>query len=212
MYVSANHPFGALRADASSVGAYEEFALAFHPDGSVTLRGPSGGPVAPTTSGATLVDSWAPTATLGGDFDIVPLSGSYALRSTANGQFVTAPSSDSPLVATGGSGTAPGWYDTFYFTHQPEGWGHVALRWEAHNQYVCAESAGSGPLIANRAAAQWWEMFLLMWNTDGTFSLQAAVNGRHVSAPSDGGPLIANQTQIGPSEKFDLVGTLGVAW
>ena len=74
-------------------------------------------------------------------------------------------------------------------------------------------------LIAKKLLVEDCVTFTLLWNTDGTFSLQSAANGRFVAAPptSFGGPLIADRLEIHPSEtsweKFDLVSAFsGVVW
>ncbi|MBN1412486.1 MAG: glycoside hydrolase family 16 protein [Spirochaetales bacterium] len=79
----------------------------------------------------------------------------------------------------------------------------ITLRSMANNLYVCAENAGAGSLIANRSAAQGWEQFNRVNNSDGTISLISQANERYVCAENGGGsPLIANRTAVGTWEKF----------
>ncbi len=82
----------------------------------------------------------------------------------------------------------------------------ATIRASANNQFVAAESAGAGYLIANRAAASTWEQFQVVNNGDGTVSIQATINGRYVTTDlGNGGRLIASQTAIGTNEKFRMV-------
>ncbi|MDH2427325.1 hypothetical protein [Sphaerisporangium sp. TRM90804] len=131
---------------------------------------------------------------------VVPSSAAIALRSRANGRFVTAVSG-APLVADGASaGTAQ------RFETTDLGNGNVALRARVNNMYVCAEGAGAQPLIADRASVGPWETFQLVTNPNGTVSLRAQANGRYVCADGAGAqPLIANRAAIGQWEQFDLV-------
>lgn len=80
----------------------------------------------------------------------------------------------------------------------------------ANNQFVAAETAGAGYLIANRPAASAWEQFQVVSNADGTVSIQATINGRFVTTDlGNGGRLIASQTAIGNNEKFRMVAQTG---
>ena len=57
-----------------------------------------------------------------------------------------------------------------------------------------------------------WERFQLVHNIDGTVSLKATVNNKYVSAPSNGGPLIASAANASTWEKFDLETNLIVSF
>ncbi len=130
-----------------------------------------------------------------------PPTGGISLKSHANGRFVTAAGSSSPVIA---SATAVGTAETFDLVDL--GGGNVALKARSDSQYVCAENSGASSLIANRAAAQSWETFLLVHNPDGSVSLKAGINGKYVCAENAGAAaLIANRTAIGPWESFDLI-------
>ncbi|MYS21001.1 GDSL family lipase [Streptomyces sp. SID4948] len=128
--------------------------------------------------------------------------GSYvALRSHANGKWVSAPDGGaSALIANGDSvGTAQ------EFDEINQGSGLIALRAHANSLIVTAENAGADPLIANRTAAGSWETFQLLQNPDGSYSLKAQVNGKYVTAENAGAAaLIANRDAVGPWEEFDL--------
>ncbi|MEV4110928.1 hypothetical protein [Nonomuraea sp. NPDC049695] len=126
--------------------------------------------------------------------------GGIALRSRANGRYVTA-ADGSALVADATSAGAGQ-----RFERVDLGQGNVALKADVNAMYVCAESAGAQPLIANRTAIGPWETFQLVTNPNGSISLKAQANGQYVCAESAGAqPLIANRAAIGPWEQFDLV-------
>jgi hypothetical protein len=81
----------------------------------------------------------------------------------------------------------------------------VAIKSGINNKYVCAESGGNKPLIANRDAVSTWETFELMPQSDGTVAFRSQVNNKYVTAESGGTePLIANRSAIGLWEKFTL--------
>jgi beta-glucanase (GH16 family) len=81
--------------------------------------------------------------------------------------------------------------------------GIASIRASANNTFVSAEDAGASPLVANRAAADTWEQFRVIDNSDGTISLQAIVNSLYVTVdPNRGGRLIASRNAIGQGEKF----------
>jgi hypothetical protein len=83
----------------------------------------------------------------------------------------------------------------------------ISLRARVNGRYVCAESGGTQPLIANRDAVGQWEKFLMIRNADGSVSLKANVNGKYVAAENVGNSsLVANRTAIGFWERFDLIG------
>jgi uncharacterized protein YkwD len=125
-----------------------------------------------------------------------------ALRSLANGQYVTAENGgNSALIAN--RSAVLGW-ETFELINL--GGNERALRSLTNNLYVCAEAQGNQPLIANRSAALGWETFELITNGDGTVSLRARANGRFVTAENGGAsPLVANRDVILGWEKFFLV-------
>jgi hypothetical protein len=84
------------------------------------------------------------------------------------------------------------------------------IRASANNNFVSAENAGAGFLIANRAAAAGWEQFTVVNNSDGTVSLRAGANNRFVTTDlANGGRLIASQTAIGNNEKFRMSAQAG---
>jgi len=84
--------------------------------------------------------------------------------------------------------------------------GTIALRAVVNGLFVCAESAGAAPLIANRGGIGLWESFDVIDTGDGYVALRAQVNGRYVAAENGGGaPLIANRDAIGLWEKFQII-------
>lgn len=131
-----------------------------------------------------------------------PTSQKVALKSMANGKFVTAESGGTkPLIANRDS--ASGW-ETFTMTTTSGD--SRTLRAEADGEFVCADNGGSAPLISNRSAAGGWETFTLITNGDGTYSLRAQANNKIVTAEAGGSqPLIANRDAVGGWEKFQIV-------
>ena len=71
---------------------------------------------------------------------------------------------------------------------------------------VCAEKAGNDPLVANRSICLGaWELFSLVKNADGSFSLKSLANDKYVSAnPNKGGLLAAEGQRVDEWEKFDI--------
>ena len=85
----------------------------------------------------------------------------------------------------------------------------VSLQAQANGKYVCADNAGTSPLIANRTAVGSYETFTVVNAGGGNVALQAQANGEYVCADNAGAsPLIANRTAVGPWETF-AVHTLG---
>jgi GH25 family lysozyme M1 (1,4-beta-N-acetylmuramidase) len=82
----------------------------------------------------------------------------------------------------------------------------VSLRAHANNRFVCAESAGQAPLIANRTGVGAWEQFDEVDLGGGYVALRAHANGRYVTAEAGGAAaLIANRSAIGSWEMFQLI-------
>ncbi|MEO3755399.1 mucin-2 [Streptomyces sp. B6B3] len=82
----------------------------------------------------------------------------------------------------------------------------TGLRSRANAQYVCAENAGAGELVANRATLGLWERFDLVDLGGGDVALRAHANGQYVCAENAGAaPLIANRASVGAWETFQRV-------
>jgi lysophospholipase L1-like esterase len=82
----------------------------------------------------------------------------------------------------------------------------VSLRAHADSEYVCADSGGALPLIANRTAIGAWETFDMVDEGSGNVALRAHANDKFVTAPSAGTqPLIAKSAEVSTWEKFHLV-------
>lgn len=131
------------------------------------------------------------------DEDGTPCSSDYYLRLTADGgrmlkrQIALTPTRPTQPVA---GGTTP-------VTGRV-----VSLRARVNNAYVCAENAGDGALIANRAAIGGWEQFDLLDAGGGNVALRSHANGKLVTADNAGNSqLIANRTAIGLWETFQLI-------
>ena len=91
-------------------------------------------------------------------------------------------------------------------TQAPVTTGLRALRCAANGKFVCADNAGTSPLIANRNSVGDWEKFdvQLMWAN--TYSIKALANNKFVCADNAGtSPLVANRTGVGDWEKFDII-------
>lgn len=68
---------------------------------------------------------------------------------------------------------------------------------------VTTGSTGTAPLSATNPTVAYSAQFTLVYNPDGTVSLQAPVSGRYVTVASAGAPaLVADGTTIGPRQKF----------
>jgi hypothetical protein len=77
-------------------------------------------------------------------------------------------------------------------------------------KYVCAESAGAAPLVANRPQELGWEQFQIVDVGSGNVAIRSLVNGKYVCAENAGAsPLIANRTAIGTWEQFQLLNVGG---
>ncbi len=129
------------------------------------------------------------------DEDGTACSSDYYLRLTADGgrmlkgQIPLTPTRPTQPVVSGGGTTRV-----------------VSLRAHANGQYVCAESAGTQPLIANRTAIGSWEQFDLIDLGNGNVALRSHANGGYVCAENWGTQaLIANRTAIRLWETFQLL-------
>ena len=131
------------------------------------------------------------------DEDGTPCSSDYYLRLTADGGRMLkrqiALTATRPTLPVAG-GTTPGTGKV------------VSLRARVNNAYVCAENAGDGALIANRAAIGGWEQFDLLDAGSGNIALRAHANGKLVTAENAGASqLIPNRTAIALWETFQLI-------
>ena len=124
-----------------------------------------------------------------------------SLKAHANGKYVDAPGSTSPLIA---DATSIGKAETFEMVTGTDG--TVNLKSVSDGDWITADNDGASPLIANRGGVGNWEVFGLIHNPDGSVSLRSYTNQDIVTADNAGAsPLIANRTAIGPWEEFDLV-------
>ncbi|GAA2632474.1 hypothetical protein GCM10010399_76010 [Dactylosporangium fulvum] len=84
--------------------------------------------------------------------------------------------------------------------------GGSSLRAQANGQYVSADNAGAGPLIANKATIGTWERFDIVDQGGGVVALRARANNKWVCAENAGAnPLIANRDAVGAWERFRLI-------
>jgi GH25 family lysozyme M1 (1,4-beta-N-acetylmuramidase) len=81
-----------------------------------------------------------------------------------------------------------------------------SLRAGVNKRFVCAEDAGTSPLIANRPAVSTWERFDVVDLGDGLVALRSGANGRYVTAEDAGrSPLVARALAVSTWERFQLV-------
>lgn len=79
----------------------------------------------------------------------------------------------------------------------------VVLRSRRSRMCVTTGSTGTAPLSATNPTVGYSAQFTLVYNPDGTVSLQARVDGRYVTVASAGAPaLVADGITIGPWQKF----------
>src|SRR6266511_681808 len=141
--------------------------------------------------------AWIPTdaGLLGLDEDGTACSSDYYLRLTGDGgrmlkgQIALTPVRPTQPILGGGGPTTV-----------------VSFRAHANGMYVCAESNGSLPLIANRTAIGTWETFDMLDAGNGNIALRSHTNNMIVTAEQAGTqPLIANRTAVQLWETFQLV-------
>jgi hypothetical protein len=102
--------------------------------------------------------------------------------------------------------SAASWWSVAELNVQNTTQSNYSFKSMINNLFVCADNGGASPLIANRTAADTWEMYTMLFNADGTVSLKSAINGLYVCADNIGAsPLIANKTAIGIWERFDMI-------
>jgi hypothetical protein len=136
------------------------------------------------------------------------IGNTYALKSLANGKYVTAPNNGSnSLVAQSASiGAAE------QFQIVDAGGGNIGFLALVNSNYVTAENNGASPLIANRTGVGSWETFTEFDAGNGDLALRAMNDGKYVTAPSGGaGPLIAQSAAIGTAESFSAEFVYGAA-
>jgi len=139
------------------------------------------------------------------EFDQVDEGGGYvALRSHANGRYVTAEAGGSqPLVA---NRAAVGAWEKFRI--MDNGDGSVALQANANNRFVTT-GGGTSALIANRSAVGLWEEFDRAGPVFG-IAFQSFANDKIITAEAAGSaPLQANRAAVGQWEQFDEVNVGG---
>lgn len=149
------------------------------------------------TGVALLIGGWGvPTTWTHGVTVIAVIS----LRSFQNGEYVTAASTNSALIADSATN---GTNQQFDLTINNDG--TVSLRAHSVTRYVTVNGTNS-QLYANSTTIGTSQKFNLITNTDGTIALQSLLTGFQVCAENAGAsPLIANRDWIREWEKFYLV-------
>jgi fibronectin type 3 domain-containing protein len=125
----------------------------------------------------------------------------YALKSLANGKYVTAPNggANSLIASSMSVGTAE------EFLVVDAGGGNIGFQAMVNSNIVTAENAGNSPLIANRASVGPWETFTELEAGGGNIAIRADVNDKYVTAPDGGAnPLIAQSATVGAAESFGV--------
>jgi hypothetical protein len=123
-----------------------------------------------------------------------------SLRSFQDGEYVTAASTTSPLIA---NSATIGNNQQFDLTINNDG--TVSLRAHANNRYVTVSGTNS-QLYANGWTIGNSQKFYLINNPDGTIALQSFANDMYVCAEDAGAsPLVADRTWIREWEEFYLV-------
>lgn len=142
-------------------------------------------------------------------------SQTYALVSTANGDYVSAEiddGGDRAGMLRARSDTVGSW-ETFTLFTTDHG-GTVALRSQANDRYVSAEvndtGADAGMLRARSTSVGSWEKYTLVPEGSGAIALRSAANGKYVGAElndtgSSAGMLRARSDTVGSWERFTLV-------
>ncbi|WP_224366361.1 family 16 glycosylhydrolase [Hyalangium versicolor] len=93
----------------------------------------------------------------------------------------------------------------------------ISLKACLNGKFISADGnlGADAPLVADRAAAQGWELFQVVDGGGGTVALRVSETGKYVSADTNlGAKLVANRTTVGDWERFDWVdfgnGTVGL--
>ena len=90
-----------------------------------------------------------------------------------------------------------------HFELNGNGDGTVSLKALANNKYICAESSGNSPLVANRDEIKEWERFTLHKQSDGSYSFKAKINSKFVTFKDR--HLIAESYCPGVNELFKII-------
>ena len=73
-------------------------------------------------------------------------------------------------------------------------------------RFICMNMDGDAELVANRTVTDEWEIFALVMNPQGSWSLQSKANGKFVCVDlNQGGKLLARNDTIDGSAEFELV-------
>lgn len=136
--------------------------------------------------------------------------GTVAFRSRANGLFVSVQGGDI-LTATA---SAIGPWEKFTVVNLGDG--YVALRSMKNNLYVCAESGGSGSLVANRSGVGAWERFVVsqvvdIWEAASAFGMYFPATTKLISY---GGGILEHREELsgGYLWMVELMGWPGQYW
>ncbi|MEU7865535.1 PKD domain-containing protein [Dactylosporangium sp. NPDC049140] len=201
-------------ADANGLvpGTAEQYISMWPATRTVALLADNGTYVSAGADGSQQLRAGATTVGPGELFELVERDGRVALRSKANGKYVTDGfDTRRQLLAQSFTTTLePADITSFQLVAGADG--TVSLRSLANNTYVSSNSGTTKLLTDDRTAIGPWEKFHLIESGNATVSLNAHANGRYVTADLDhSGTLIANRMLVDLWEKYDLVDA-GAGW
>jgi endo-1,3(4)-beta-glucanase len=127
--------------------------------------------------------------------------GSFKIQAASSGQYVTASSANTNLVASATSSSAAATFSSSYVPNAG------TLQLTSTKQYVTADQSGSSTLAAIRGVASTWERFTIRQKVgaaSGVYSIKAASNGLYITIAGDGS-LINNGANEAASAGFHFV-------
>ncbi|WP_426509141.1 PKD domain-containing protein [Dactylosporangium sp. McL0621] len=187
-------------------GTAEQYVSMWPTTRTVVLLADNGTYVSAGADGSQQLRAGATTVGPGELFELIERDGRVALRSKANGKYVTDGfDARRQLLAQFLTTTLePADITSFQLVAGADG--SVSLRSLANNTYVSSNSGTTKLLTDDRTAIGPWEKFHLIDAGNATASLKAHANGRFAAAENGGNaPLIANRTAAGLWETYDLV-------
>ena len=136
--------------------------------------------------------------------DEIPIGANVYLQAKANSKWVSVANTN--LFA---NTTVPGVSELFAIVDASSGYGygHVALRSLANNNYVTGDTNGVSPLAADTTSVGARQIFQWTDNSDGTITLRSLANNKLVSATNSPSsfPLVPNRIRnAGTSESFAI--------
>ncbi|TRX92714.1 hypothetical protein FHL15_006388 [Xylaria flabelliformis] len=109
--------------------------------------------------------------------------GNFKLQVASSGNFVTASSANTNLVASTSSSGSASVFNSAYVPNAG------TLQLTSTNQFVTADSSGSYTISASRASASSWERFTIRQKigaASGVYTIKASSNGKFITVGGDG--------------------------